>query len=372
MRILHVIGKLDRGGVETWLVQLLRHIDRKKYQMDFMVHTEDTGAYDAEVHALGARVIPCLRPSNPLPYAFRFWRILRGYGPYDVVHSHVHHFSGYVLALAALAGIPVRIAHSHNDTGSAQLPVSSFRRIYYAAMRSLIYYCATAGLTVSAEAGDDLFSWPWQGSSKWRLQHLGIDLSRFQDEVDRSTIRHELGIPAGAIVIGHVGRFSEQKNHSFMVEIARELIRIEPRAVFLMVGDGALRPSIEQKVASYSLKSHFLFTGVRSDVPRLMKGAMDILVFPSLYEGLPITLLETQAACLKCVASDVITPEVAVIKGLVIRESLDSSPLHWAKRLLQEATQPARVPFLTICSELASRSVETSSEQLLPLYANFS
>src|ERR1700678_3039861 len=107
MRILHVLGKLDRGGAETWLVQVLRNIDRQKYQMDFLVHTADPGAYDEEVRALGSRIIPCLSPSNPVQYAYNFQRILTRYGAYDVVHSHVHHFSGYVLMLAAMAGVKV-------------------------------------------------------------------------------------------------------------------------------------------------------------------------------------------------------------------------------------------------------------------------
>src|ERR1039457_6645428 len=107
MRILHVVGKLDYGGVETWLVQVLRHIDRQKYQMDFLVHTTDRGLYDEEVRALGSRIVPCLSHTHPLQYAFNFRRALRQYGPYDVVHSHVHHYSGYVLLLAAMAGVPV-------------------------------------------------------------------------------------------------------------------------------------------------------------------------------------------------------------------------------------------------------------------------
>ena len=138
MRILHVLGKLDYGGVETWLVQVLRHIDRQKYQMDFLVHTTDPGMYDEEVRALGARIIPCLGPSNPLQYALNFRRVLGEYGPYDVVHSHVHHYSGYVLMLAAMVGVTVRIAHSHNDTRSAESAKSVGRRAYRRIMQMMI------------------------------------------------------------------------------------------------------------------------------------------------------------------------------------------------------------------------------------------
>src|SRR5512142_1732843 len=113
MRILHVLGKLDRGGVEAWLVQLLGHIDRSRYEMDFVVHTEDPGAYDDQVRSMGAKIIPCLHTNRPLEYAKNLAKILQQHGPYDCMHSHVHHYSGYVLLLARMHGIPLRIAQSH-------------------------------------------------------------------------------------------------------------------------------------------------------------------------------------------------------------------------------------------------------------------
>jgi glycosyltransferase involved in cell wall biosynthesis len=371
MRILHVLGKLDRGGVETWLVQLLRQIDRQKYQMDFMVHTADPGAHDVEVRALGARIIPCLRPSNPLQYAFNFRRVLREYGPYDVVHSHVHHFSGYVLMLAAMSGVKVRIAQSHNDTRRAEVSNSVERRAYLKTMHMMIRAFAVGGLAVSAEAGCDLFASQWRRTDKWVLQHLGIDLSRFEIDVNAEEVRRSLGIPRDALVIGHVGRFSEQKNHTFLVDIAREVVRIEPRSCFLLVGDGPLRAAIEEKVRSYGLAKHFVFAGLRSDVPTLMKGAMDGLLFPSLYEGLPVTLLEAQAAGLKCIVSDVISAEADVIPGLVTRESLNNSADRWAKQLLGQTSSSVRMPFDVTSQHLAVRSITASTDQLVSFYASF-
>ncbi len=372
MRILHVLGKLDRGGVETWLVQVLRHIDREKYQMDFLVHTTDAGAYDHEVRSLGARIIPCLGYTNPIRYSKNFLRILRQHGPYDVVHSHVHHFSGYVILLAAIGGVPTRIAHSHSDTRLAESSTGAVRKAYRVVMRSLIRTCSSSGLAVSTEAGNDLFAGPWRNSYEWKLQHLGIDLSRFEVEVDKQSVRHALGIPPDARVVGHVGRFSTEKNHAFIVEIARELIRREPRTMFLLVGDGPLRASIEAKVASYSLQDHFMFAGVRSDVSTLMRGAMDAFLFPSLREGLPITLLEAQAAGLRCVISDVISPEADLVEDLIQRESPRRSAAIWSERLLQELSGSVRMPFEAIRPQLADRCIANSSEQLLSYYANVS
>jgi glycosyltransferase involved in cell wall biosynthesis len=372
MRILHVLGKLDRGGVETWLVQVLRHIDREKYQMDFLVHTTEAGAYDEEVRSLGARIIPCLGYTNPARYARNFLRILRQHGPYDVVHSHVHHFSGYVLMLAKMGGVPVRIAHSHSDTRLAESSAGAVRKVYRFVMRSLIGTCSSTGLAVSTEAGSDLFAGSWRTSSEWKLQHLGIDLSKFDGAVDKQAVRRELGIAQDALVVGHVGRFSAEKNHAFIVDIARELIRREPRTMFLLVGDGPLRPSIEAKVAGYSLQGHFVFTGVRDDVPALMKGAMDAFLFPSLREGLPITLLEAQAAGLKCVISDLISAESDLVPGLIQRESLQNSAAAWARHVGCMLAEPGRGAFEAVHSEMTARSIGISSERLLSSYASFS
>jgi glycosyltransferase involved in cell wall biosynthesis len=370
MRILHVLGKLDRGGVETWLVQVLQHIDRHKYQMDFLVHTTDPGAYDEEVRALGSRILPCLSPSNPVQYAINFRRILDQYGPYDVVHSHVHHFSGYVLMLAAMAGVKVRIAHSHNDTRLAEVGNSGGREAYLRIMQTMIRTLATGCLAVSAEAGCDLFRSQERRSKEWELQHLGIDLSRFTAPVDAKPLRDSLGIPQHAFVIGHVGRFSTQKNHMFFLETALELVRAEPRCFFLLVGEGILRAAIEEKVRIYCLAKHFVFAGLRSDVPALMKGAMDVLLFPSLYEGLPITLLEAQAAGLKCLISNSISVESDLIPELIRRESLDRTPAEWALSLLEFLGQKAPISSDAISKALESRSIESSTNQLASYYVN--
>jgi glycosyltransferase involved in cell wall biosynthesis len=368
MRILHVLGKLDRGGVETWLVQLLQNIDRKQYRMDFLVHTTEPGAYDENVRALGSRIIPCLSPSNPLQYAVNFRRILNQYGPYDVIHSHVHHFSGYVLMLAAMSGVKVRIAHSHSDARLAKGSQSVARRAYLIIMQAMIRTFATGGLAVSTEAGCNLFGSQRCPTEKWKLQRLGIDLSRFDVPVDSRQVRRSLGIPPEAFVIGHVGRFCEPKNHAFFVDIARELVQTEPRCVFLLVGEGSLRAAIEEKVRNYRLAEHFMFAGVRSDVPTLMRGAMDILLFPSLYEGLPITLLEAQAAGLKCLISNVISIEADAVPGLIRREGLDRPPVEWASTLLEFLSQRLPISTEEVSNALASRSILTSTDQLASYY----
>jgi len=369
MRILHVLGKLDYGGVETWLVQVLRHIDRGKYHMDFLVHTTDPGAYDEEVRALGARIIPCLAPSHPLQYALNFRRVLRAYGPYDVVHSHVHHYSGYVLMLAAMMGVPVRVAHSHSAPRSPEAFPGLGRWAYLRTMQAMIGICATRGLAVSAQAGDHLFPKNWRSYPKqWQLQHLGIDLSRFDIPVNRNSLRRAIGIPSEALVIGHVGRFVAPKNHAFLVEIAREVVKLEPQAVFLLVGDGPLRADIEAKINGYSIEKHFIFAGSRSDVPALMKGAMDVFLFPSLYEGLGLALLEAQAAGLTSVVSDKVPGESDAIPSLVDRLALGNSASSWAHAVLAGARRTPKPHWRQLREGLAGRSIQSSVGSLTSAY----
>lgn len=139
IRILHIVGGMNRGGVETWLMHVLRHIDRDRFQMDFLVHTTKPCDFDDEIRALGSQVIPCLHPSRPFVYARNLRRLLREHGPYDVVHSHVHHYSGWTLRIAHQAGVPVRVAHSHSDTFSVQAAAGLVRRGYLRLMRTLIH-----------------------------------------------------------------------------------------------------------------------------------------------------------------------------------------------------------------------------------------
>ena len=363
MRILHVLGKLDRGGVETWLVQLLEHVDRSRYQMDFVVHTTNPGAYDEQIRRLGAKIIPCLHTNRPIEYARRFRKILAMHGPYDCIHSHVHHYSGYVLLLARMYGVPIRIAHSH--TADPEEGAGSMRRGYLGAMRKLIAANATAGITVSQLAGDSLFP-SWRNDPRWQLVPYGIDIERFRNPGDSATMRAALGIPPAARVVGHVGRFVDVKNHQRILEIAKELCPADPNVHFLFLGDGPLRPKIEADIASHGLGSRFTLTGNRPDVPHVLQSAMDVFLFPSKYEGLPIALMEAQLAGLSCVASDAITPESALNPLLVHWMSLSAPASAWAdslRKIFASADKPAVAP--AVRNRL---SIESCVRNLTQLY----
>jgi glycosyltransferase involved in cell wall biosynthesis len=332
LRVLHVIGAMKREGAQTWLMTVLRGIDRERFRFDFLVHSSQPAAYDDEIVAMGSRIIPCPYSERYLRYAREFRRILRQEGPYEVVHTHVHHFSGYVLQLAAKENVPVRIAHCHNTSDSKQDTFS--RRMYRRKMKRSIRSYATAGIAASREAAEALFGPGWQGDARWRVIHYGIDLPRFTKRVDSQPMRRSLGIPPRGQVVGHVGRFDEQKNHVFFVEVAREVARQLPNTWFVLVGDGPLRPDIQALVRARGVEDRFIFTGTRPDVAQLMLGAMDVFVFPSLYEGLGLVLIEAQAAGLACVTSDGVPEEAIVIPELVWRLPLEVRIAEWAQAVI--------------------------------------
>lgn len=369
IRILHVVGCMDRGGVETWLMQILRNIDRSRFQMDFLVHTAKPGAYDDEIEALGSRIIPCLGVRKPWVYAANFQRRLSEEGPYDIVHSHVDAFSGYVLMLAERAGVGGRISHSHSNTMRKRVIAGTARRAYLRLTDQGIRRYATLGLAVSEQAGEALFGPDWQEHPARRVLYYGCDLAPFGENVDRAEARAEFGIGPDEIVVGHVGRFSEPKNHGFFVDIAAEVSRLEPRSRFLLVGDGDLRSSIEQKIHASGLMSRFVLAGARDDVSRLMLGAMDVLLFPSLWEGLPMTVIESQAAGLPFVGSTAVPEEAVVAPWLIRRMSLEE-PIHsWAQAVvegarLRDEVEPRRARALMSESPFTVEQSVASLEQV--------
>jgi glycosyltransferase involved in cell wall biosynthesis len=327
LRILHALGTMDPGGVETWLLNVLRYSDSSRFRFEFCTFGTRPGLFAPEVERLGGKVLRCPKTANPAALGRRFRRILRE-GNYDAVHSHVHFFSGAVLRWANAEGVPIRIAHSHTSRdGKAD---TWARRWYRKLMRAWIGRYATHGLAASQFAAANLFGKNWQADSRFRVLYNGIDLSPFRLPISKEEVRGELGVPLNAPMVGHVGRFVTAKNHRFLVEIAREVLKRRPETHFLFVGDGPLRPEIEERALAMGLSQRIHFAGTRTDVPRLMRAAMDVFVFPSLWEGLPVAVIEAQAAGLQCVLSEAITDEASVVPEQVTQLPASGTPEEWA------------------------------------------
>jgi len=327
---------MGRGGIETWLMHVLRNINRTKYQIDFMVNTYEKQAYDDEIKSLGSDIIPCSQPAHPVDYGRNFRRILLERGPYDVMHIHGGLASGYTLKLAAHAGVPCRIIHRHSTSEEKGRLRSSFYRLI--TKRWMMKYM-TDGMGCSSDACSYLFGPNWRQDPRIRVLLYGFDFSKFLNLPDRIEVRKSLGIPADVLVVGHVGRFHPAKNHSFFIEVCRGIAKRRKNVFFLLVGDGPLKQQIESQVSAFECKDRFIFAGSTPNVDAMMS-AMDTFLFPSHYEGAPIVVLEAQAAGLNCIISDVITQEIEVIPNQITRLSLSENAEIWADTVLKAAESP--------------------------------
>ena len=368
-RILHVLAGLAYGGIEIWLLNVLRATDRECYPMDFLVLTDQPGECDDEVWSLGGRVIPCPHPRRPWLVARRVREILRTEGPYAVVHSHVHHYSGFLMRLAAQQGVPVRVVHSHNDTRAFEAGRRWPRPLYLALMRRWIRRYATDRIAVSRESAEDLFGTNWAVEKNCQILYCGIDFAPFSVAGDRLQTRAQIGLSPDALVIGHVGRFHPRKNHAFLLKIAAEAFARDPQARLLCLGDGPLMHEIQSKARAMGIAERIVFAGSRADVPMLMTTVMDVFVLPSHHEGLSLAVLEAQAAGLPCVLADGLTKEGDVLPQLIHRLSLKAPPAKWAECLLQLAGRAPmrREEALKAMSE-SDFSIHRSAVRLLQVY----
>lgn len=331
IRIIHVVTYMGRGGLETMIMNYYRHMDRSKIQFDFLVHRDFRADYDDEIEALGGRIfrIPRLIPWSS-QYHCALNNFLGNHPEYKIIHVHQDCLSSVILKAAKRNDIPVRIAHSHNSNQDRNLKYPI--KLYY--KRKIPAY-ATHLFACGKEAGD----WMFGNGASYHILNNAIDARRYTFNLEtRAQVRNQLQIDCSSLVIGHVGRFRLQKNHTFLIDIFAEVKKRKPNSILLLVGDGKHQLEIQKKVQSLGIENSVIFTGSRSDVPDLMQ-AMDCFVFPSLYEGLPVTLIEAQAAGLPCIISENV-PTDCVKTSLVYPLPLSKSPELWANKILEANQLP--------------------------------
>lgn len=327
IRILNLFTIMDRGGAESIVMNYYRHIDRSKVQFDFMVHREQRGAFDDEIEAMGGRIYRMcpIYPQNFGRYKKMLRRFFSEHPEYRIIHSHMSELGYFAFKEAKRQGIPVRICHAHNTPDRFDLKMI-MRTYFKTVMKPYIthrFICGTA-------AGCWLFGEKYQ--DQFIMMNNAIDTAQyaFSPEI-RAEMRRELGLE-NRFVVGHVGRFAEQKNHLFLLEIFAALSQKRSDAVLLLVGGGEREAEVRKRVQSLGLQERVKFLGVRNDINRVMQ-AMDTFVFPSFFEGLGVAVIEAQTAGLPCFVSDKV-PLAAKLTDHVYYLPLNESADYWANEIL--------------------------------------
>ncbi|MEJ6951734.1 glycosyltransferase family 1 protein [Natronospora cellulosivora (SeqCode)] len=330
MRILCIVGGMNAGGAETFLMKVYRSLDRSKYQMDFYVSSKGECYYDKEIKSMGGRIFRSVPKTRNLFKSFKaLHEVVKREEYLFVLRVSQHSLSSLDLIAAKLGGAKVLVFRSSNSgTGGGNVD-----RILHTLFKWLTITVPTIKIAPSTEAANFMFGRKSidKGNAIIVKNGLEIDNYKYNQEI-RKRLRKEFNIE-DKFVIGHVGRFNEQKNHLFLLDIFEEILKRDNDSILLLVGKGELEEDIKNKIDKLGLKENVIFTGVRSDVPEIMM-AMDVLIFPSLYEGMPNTLIEAQATGLPCIASNSITKE-ANITGLMSFLSLKDNVKCWADIALE-------------------------------------
>ena len=335
-RVLHLLYSTTRSGVELWLLDLLPYLHRAGFGVDVVTLRQAPQALDHDLVRAGASVTHIGTARRYPRFAARFRQILETGGPYQIVHSSLPH-GGIQLRLAARHGIPVRIAHSHADMRPLEAQQSLGRRLVNRLNRHLVAHYATTRIAASRLAAEGLFGARWQANRSCVVLPSARDYSAYRGRVDRARVRQSLGLQNASLVIGHAGRLTWQKNQALLLRIAAEVMRREPQARLLLLGDGELRQALQAQTHTLGIHRSVVFAGDRTDVPELMLGAIDVFVFPSRYEGLGLALVEAQAAGLPCLVADHLPEEAIVVPELVRRLPLDAPIEAWATAVLDLA-----------------------------------
>lgn len=322
---------MERNGLETFIMNVYRKINRNKIQFDFLVHTEQECAYNNEIRRLGGKIFSVSsRRDGILKNYYDLNNFFENHPEYSIVHQHLSSLS-YVrpLKIAKNYDVPIRVVHAHSTKASGLFIhkyLHKFNRIFVKSFATHFWAC-------SKSAAKWLYPSKQYKNHNFKIIKNGVDLNQFCfNKKSRVLKRKEIGIE-NKFVIGHVGRFMPVKNHMFLIDIFENINKKIENTVLLLVGDGEIKKEVENKVEKLGLKDKVVFTGVRKDIPGLLN-AMDVFVMPSIYEGLPVSLIEAQVTGLPCVLSDNITNEVKLINN-IDWISLDDNLSEWVDSIIE-------------------------------------
>ena len=364
VRVLMLFTILNRGGAETMVMNYYRAIDRSKVQFDFVVHREEEGDYEEEIRSLGGniyRMMP-LRPHTFGKYEKQISSFFDAHPEYRIIHGQCSESGYFFYKEAARRGIPVIIAHAHNS--HVKLDLKWIVRTW---MKHQMRPYLTHFFACGEEAAEWLFG--KQLAKNAIILKNAINTLQYKfDEQLREKKRKELRLPSSTLTICHIGRFDKVKNHSFILDIFEKILKKRPDAHLLLIGDGVLRKQTENKAKEKGILAQVRFLGVRKDVNELLQAA-DVMVFPSLFEGLGIAVVEAQCTGMPCIISDIIPDEV-MITDLVEKVSLHESASTWAEKLIAATTRTFDRPAYAEKVASAGYDIKSNSRWLENFYLN--
>lgn len=330
-RILNIIGGVGYGGAETFLMNIYRRIDRDQFQFDFIICEKvSDNSYASEIEKLGGRIycIPS-KKENIFKNLYCIYTIVKE-NNYKIVWRHTYNmFKALDLVVAKIAGADVTILHAHST--NAKKIESKLGKV----LRPFINPFITTRFACGNLAGDFLF-----GKKTYKIVSNGIVSDGFLYNEDiRKEYRKQFSVD-NKFVVGHIGRFTKAKNHEFLIEIFKRILEHDKEAYLILIGTGELEDSVKQKANLLGISENVLFLETRNDVGAIMQ-AMDVFLMPSLWEGIPVTLVEAQAADLPCVISDTIDPSVKFTENIVF-ESLDENAEKWAETVIAQKREVRR------------------------------
>jgi len=366
INIIHSVSIMNRAGQETLLMNLFRQIDKENFSFSFLCSLPYKGEYDDEILSLNGKIHHLKKDhlgSNDFFKYFSFvydnYKFFCSNRQYNVLHIHNYHsFTSFLQILGAkAAGVKNIILHSHNSS-------APHKYLHYI-FRLILKLFRVEKFACSLEAA----KWMYGSCKGVKIIKNGIISKDFIfNKTNRKLIRTEFNIRDSEILIGHIGRFNYQKNHTFLIDIFKELLDVQNNVKLCLVGEGELEESIKQKIKSLNIENKIIFAGIRSDIVNIYS-AFDVFLFPSLFEGLPLVLVEAQANGLPCVISNTISPEAELTK-CINKVSLNSSLQNWVNNVLQAASAGRLSTYDDIVSN--GYDIITSKNELEKLYKNIS
>ena len=329
LKVLQVFGSLNMGGAESRMMDIYRNLDRDICDFEFLTMLKDDDQYyEAEIKKFGGNIIKIDSPrkSSIFEHIVSLYKIIKR-GKYNAVHAHTSYHCGIVAMVAFFAGVKVRISHSRT-TGSKQK--SKLKGLFLTFGRCLVNVFSSHKFAISNDAGKFLF-----GKSKFQVIPNAIDVDKYTNisSEEVNNLKTEFNILDDNFVIGQIGRFDPMKNHDFTIKWFAEFLKVKPNAILVFVGDGPLRQEIEKKCHTLEIKDKIIFTGVRGDVPKLIH-IFDVMIFPSIFEGLGGVVLESQAAGVPSVVSNSIPHETDLGLDMVTRCPLEDNFDIWNSAIL--------------------------------------